>query len=235
VTGEVEVERMKTEFLSNISHELRTPLTPIKGYAEVLRVKELSHERVTDFAGNIAESAQRLERIIAMLVDFAALEAGRMEVKLAPTPVGPEVDLVLDRWRQRLPQRRFTRRLERGLPPVQVDPDLLDRVLEELVDNAVKFSESPVRIRGRDEGDGRVRLTVHDTGSGIEEDELVTILRDFHQADGSATRRYGGLGLGMSIVQRIVERFNGEVLIESDFGEGTDVHLLLPVAEQGRS
>jgi PAS domain S-box-containing protein len=230
ISGEVEVERMKTEFLSNISHELRTPLTPIKGYAEVMRSKEVGRERTVEFATNIALAAQRLERIIGMLVDFAALEAGRMEIVLAPTAIGDVVDDVLARWRAREPERTFSRRIARGLPPVQVDPHLLARVLEELIDNAVKFSDGPVRILAAPGPDDTVELTVRDRGQGMEPDELDDILRDFHQVDGSATRRFGGLGLGLSIVRRILERFDADIRVSSEPGAGTDVVLRLPVA-----
>jgi two-component system phosphate regulon sensor histidine kinase PhoR len=231
ISGEVEVERMKTEFLSNISHELRTPLTPIKGYAEVLRAKDIGRDRTVEFAGNIAASALRLERIIGMLVDFAALEAGRMDVQLEPTPLGGVVDGVLARWRDRRPDRGFRRRLAGGLPPVQVDPDLLSRVLEELVDNAVKFSDGDVRITATRRDDDIVEVAVRDQGHGIDSDELAAILQDFHQLDGSATRRFGGLGLGLSIVRRILDRFDAELRVESRLGEGTAVLLLLPVAD----
>ena len=228
ITGEVEVERMKTEFLANISHELRTPLTPIKGYAEVLRNREVGRERTVDFASNIALAAQRLERIIGMLVDFAALEAGRMQVDLQPTDVSAVVDEVLERWRGQHAERRFVRRISRDLEEVMVDRSLLKRVFEELLDNAVKFSSDTISILGRQADDGTVELVVRDRGEGIADAELAQILKDFHQADGSATRRYGGLGLGLSIVLRIVERFSGDVSIRSEVGEGTDVTIHLP-------
>ncbi len=232
ITGEVEAERMKTEFLANISHELRTPLTPIRGYAEVLRRRPVEHEKVVGFAENIVESTNRLERIVAMLVDFAALEAGRMRVRREPTALSPVVDDVLAEWRGRLPDRRFSRYLQRDLPDVHVDPKLLTRVLEEIIDNATKFSDGPVRLSaGHDADADVVRLTVRDGGQGIPPDDLELISRDFHQADGSATRTYGGLGLGLSLVYRIAERFGAEVDIESEVGEGTEVHLLLPVAD----
>ncbi|MBW3561375.1 MAG: PAS domain S-box protein [Actinobacteria bacterium] len=232
ITGEVEVERMKTEFLANISHELRTPLTPIRGYAEVMRRRTIPPEKISEFGQNIVESTNRLERIVSMLVDFAALEAGRLRVRREPTALSPVVDEVLYAWRERFPDRRFSRYLERDLPDVLVDPRLLGRVLEEVIDNAVKFSDEPVRLlASSDDRTDRVRLTVRDEGMGIPEDELEMITRDFHQADGSATRKYGGLGLGLSLVYRIAERFGAEVEIASTQGEGTEVHLLLPVAD----
>ncbi len=230
ITGEVEVERMKTEFLSNISHELRTPLTPIKGYAEVMRVKDIGRERTVEFAENIAEAARRLERIIGMLVDFASLEAGRMEIHLEPTDVGEQIDEVFQRWRKLEPERVFRRRVSKDVPQVNVDPRLLRRCIEELIDNSVKFSEEAITITAERDGIRHVRLTVKDLGMGIEPDALDSILRDFHQEDGSATRRYGGLGLGLSIVQRILDRFGADIVIESELDVGTDVHLYLPVA-----
>jgi signal transduction histidine kinase len=229
VAREVEVERMKTEFLSNISHELRTPLTPIKGYAEVMRSKEVSPERIRGFADKIAVSTERLERIIGMLVDFAALEAGRMRITLAPTELDGVVDHVLARWRTEHPGRRFSRRLARDLPSVRVDEGLLSRVLEELVDNAVKFSDGPVTIAAARDGDA-VEVIVRDRGQGIEPEQLEAILADFHQGDGSATRRYGGLGLGLSIVRRIVDRFDADLEVRSEVGAGTEVLLRLMVA-----
>lgn len=229
ITGQVEVERMKSEFLANVSHELRTPLTPIKGYAEVLRTKQVSHDRAVEFATTIAESAARLERVIEMLVDFAALEAGRMGLELEPTQPDRLVARVLETWRERRPERRFEGDIESGLPMVQVDPDRMERILEEVVDNAVKFSDGPVRIAVRRHGPDRIRLSVDDQGVGIPPHRLQAIRGDFHQADGSSTRSVGGLGLGLSIVSRILERFHGDLEIESTLGEGTRVHLLLPV------
>ena len=232
IRGEVEVERMKTEFLANISHELRTPLTPIKGYAEVLRAKDLGPERTADFASHISAAAARLERVIGMLVDFAALEAGRIEVSLQPTDLAEVVEEVVEEWREQQPDRTFVRRVAHDLEPVQADPALLRRVFAELVDNAVKFSDETVSILVGQEDEHTVRVTVRDRGQGISREELDTILRDFHQVDGSATRRIGGLGLGLSIVQRILFRFGADVEVASEPGRGTDVMVLLPTVDE---
>lgn len=232
VTGEAQAERMKTEFLANVSHELRTPLTPIKGYVELLRSRKVEPDRVMEVAGAMASSVSLLERIIGMLLDFAALEAGRLEVRLEPTHLDAVVGDVVADWRQRAPQRRISRRLASDLPPVVADPDLLNRVLTELVHNAIKFSDGPIQIRGGIVAPGQVRLTVSDTGQGIAPEDLERITREFQQLDGSATRRYGGLGLGLTLVRRIVERFGGRLTIESEIDGGTEVHLDLRVADR---
>lgn len=246
-TAETEAERMKTEFLANISHELRTPLTPIRGYAEVLKHKELPTERVREFADNIAIATGQLERIVGMLLDFAALEAGRLEVRAEPTDLDAVVSEVLARRRQRHPERRFSRYLASDLPPVLADEALLGRLLEELIDNAVKFSDGPVRIRAAAGPPGdragepadaagattqrHVRLTVRDEGVGIDDEEVAAITQDFRQIDGGSTRQYGGLGLGLSLVSRIARRFGAELIVRSERDVGTEVDVLLPVAE----
>ncbi len=237
VKREVELERMKSEFLSNVSHELRTPLTPIKGYADVLARRDVGPEETRQFASQILESTARLERIIAMIVDFAALDSGRMQPRIVETDVGDIVSLVLDRWRERQPQRTFTLRLARGLPKVRVDPKMLSRCLDELIDNAVKFSPGgeaiTVSARMAGNGDGpRVQLSVRDRGVGIELDAAANLFSDFYQADGSETRHFGGLGLGLALVRRIVDALDGDASIESAPGQGATVNVLLPAAER---
>ena len=236
IDAEAQVDRMKTEFLSNISHELRTPLTPVRAYAQLLAQRpDLPSEQVGEFAGSIVQATQRLERIIGMLVDFAALQAGRVEVNLEPLDVDDAVEAARARWRDRAPDRTIRRRLARDLPPVLADADLLVRVLDELLDNALKFSTGDVTLVATLEDDGRVSLGVRDQGVGMDDDTLASLGEDFHQADGSATRAHGGLGLGLSIVARIVEELNGRLEATSDPGRLTHVAVRLPVARSRAS
>lgn len=232
ITSEVQAERLKTEIIANVSHELRTPLTPIRGYLDLLRHRQLTPAQVKDFATQAAESANRLQRTVDALIDLADLEAGRVEVTPEAVPVGAIIDTVLERWREHAPDRRLTRRVQRGLPPVEVDTRLLARALDALVENALKFSDGPVRLLAAAEDDGRVRLTVRDQGPGIPPDRLARVLDDFEQADGSATRHVGGLGLGLAIVKRVLARSNAEFSLTSTPGQGTDATLLLPTADR---
>ena len=238
VTREVEVERMKTEFLSNVSHELRTPLTPIKGYAEVLARRDVGPEATRKFADQILDSTGRLERIVATIVDFAALDSGRLELRPEPVAVSELVEEMLAEWRSAYPGREFRRRVAKTLPPAYVDIVMLRRCLDELVSNAVKFSPEggPIAVSaaavpasgGKAEA---LRLSVKDRGVGIEPDLAARIFSDFYQADASETRHYGGLGLGLALVRRIVEGMNGDIQLDSHPGEGSTFHLTLPVAE----
>ncbi|HWC32025.1 MAG TPA: histidine kinase dimerization/phospho-acceptor domain-containing protein, partial [Actinomycetota bacterium] len=121
MTREHQVERMKSEFLSNVSHELRTPLTPIIGYSELLARRGAQPGQAKEFAGGILESAKRLERVVAMLVDFSALEAGRMALSTERVQLGPIIKGVVDAWKGRSERHRFTTKTPRRLPAVDVD------------------------------------------------------------------------------------------------------------------
>ena len=238
MSREHEVERMKSEFLANVSHELRTPLTPIIGYSEILQKKEVPAERAREFARGILESARRLERIVAMLLDFSAMEGGRLSITAEPTAVRPLVGEVIDRWKARSERHRFVTRLEPRLPKALADVQLVTRTLDELLDNAVKYSPDGGQITvtavyANAQRRGMLRLTVSDEGIGIAPEDLRDIFEDFRQVDASDTRNFGGLGLGLAFVQRIVEAHGGKITAESQPGKGASFTFTLPTAGGG--
>lgn len=231
ISRDLEVEQMKTEFLANVSHELRTPITPIKGYAGVLARRDVGPEKTQRFATEILDSTRRLERIVGMIVDFAGLDSGRVVLRREPVDLAVLVDGALDRWRTAHPDRGFTRRIQPWLPTVWGDPEYLARCLEELLDNAVKFSpdgeDVAVAARTRD---GCVELQVIDAGIGIEPAAADRLFRDFVQVDGTETRHFGGLGLGLGLVKRILDGIGARVSVRSAPGAGTTVTLVLDIA-----
>ncbi|HVF19425.1 MAG TPA: ATP-binding protein [Mycobacteriales bacterium] len=230
-TRETQVERMKTEFLSNVSHELRTPLTPIRGYAEILhRRPDLSPEKTQQYAASILDSSVRMSRVVDLLVDVAALEAGRVIPAPAAVSIKDVIDHRLELWRVRAPDREFRRRIGASLPMVVVDEEWLAKALDELIDNAVKYAGdgSVVTLSASSEGAGRVRLAVRDNGPGIPAEAQSHLFTDFEQVDGSATRSVGGLGMGLSFVRRVAEDFGLGLGYTTTPGKGTTFWLDLP-------
>ncbi len=242
MTREREVERMKSEFLSNISHELRTPLTPIKGYAEILGSKDIPAAKSKQFATGILDSTARLERIVELLVDFSAMEAGRLAPRSTPVDLGRLVETLAQELKKRAKRHEVVVDVKARLPKVIGDERLLRRSLEEVVDNAVKFSPEGGTIRlearGAAEMNGRsqrsVAVTVSDEGIGIPPEDVAKIFSDFQQLDGSETRAYGGLGLGLAFVRRIIQAHEGSVEVDSAPQRGTRLTIKIPAVQRRR-
>jgi PAS domain S-box-containing protein len=243
MSREREIERMKSEFLSNISHELRTPLTPIKGYAEILGRKDIPPEKAQQFARGILESTDRLERIVELLVDFSAMEAGRLSPKTTPVDVGEILSKVVTRWQTRATRHHLEVDVKARLPRVLGDKRLLERSIEEVLDNAIKFSPDggtirlEARVASSRNGATRrnVEVTITDEGIGIPPDDLHKIFSDFQQLDGSETRTYGGLGLGLAFVQRIIDAHSGTIDVQSEPDEGTRFTISIPAATKAKT
>jgi PAS domain S-box-containing protein len=236
MTREHEVDRMKTEFLANVSHELRTPLTPIIGYSEIMSRREVPPDRTRQFAKGILEGAQRLERIVAMLVDYSAMEGGRLSLAMETVELPPVVEGAVDTAKVRTDKHRFVTDIPSGLPPATADPTLLRRILDELLDNAMKYSprggDVSVALSSGNSSEKRMlRVAVSDQGIGIEPDDLTGIFQDFRQVDASTTRAFGGLGLGLAFVKRVVEAHGGTITAESEPGRGSTFSFTVPAAD----
>ncbi|MDP9386629.1 MAG: ATP-binding protein, partial [Actinomycetota bacterium] len=239
LTREREVEQMKTEFLSRVGHELRTPLTKVIGFADLLHRKRVPEEQARDWNQEILTQSKSLLRIVKMLEFFAASGAGR--VYLRPEEFDPRavVDDVVRRWGQQSGRPDDIRpRVRRATPKVVADRRLLVSCLDELVDNAVKFSPDGGRIvvAAEPAEGGGVELSVSDHGIGMTRAEQERAFSEFVQGDPSDTRRYGGLGLGLAFVQRVVEAHGGRLSCRSEPEKGSRFSIVLPAVpkENGR-
>jgi PAS domain S-box-containing protein len=230
---EREVERMKTEFLSRVGHELRTPLAGIVGFARLLATRTVPARQARGWHEDILEQSKRLERIVEMLEFFASLGAGWVPLRPEPVDLRELVHDVASRWGERLDGTHpLVRRVARDTPEVMGDRQWLGRALDELIDNAVKFSPGGGRVAvnvAPVEGADEVEVSVTDQGKGMTELERAQAFGEFVQGDMSDTRSFGGLGLGLSLVQRVAEGHGGRLICKSEAGRGSKLSVLLPV------
>ena len=230
LTREREVEQMKTEFLARVGHELRHPLVPLMGYAEILNRKKVGEEQAHEMHEIMLAESKKLLRIVELLEFFAA--SGARRVMLRPDPVDPRVliDDVLRRWHGRVGPDAIRSRIRKGTPTIVADLRRLAACLDELIDNAVKFSPAGGRITVSAEPAerGGVEITVTDHGIGMTAAELDKAFAEFVQADPSDTRAFGGLGLGLAFVRRVVEAHGGTLSAKSVLGKGSKFSIFMP-------
>lgn len=225
--------RAKSAFLANMSHELRTPLNGILGYAQILLRDPDQTDRNRERLGILAGSGEHLLRLINEVLDLSKVEAGKMELREAPTELGPLVRSVADTFRPRT--------LDKGLElEVSIDPNLprmvladgqkVGQVLFNLVGNAVKFTETGrVDLNLTLDGDW-IRIAVRDTGPGIPTEAQALIFEPFRQVTGDVdVSPVPGTGLGLSICRRMVALMGGELTLESEAGSGSTFAFTLPV------
>lgn len=227
-----EVDQMKTEFLANISHELRTPLSIIIAYSESLRDESLTVEDRQKFLDVIAESGQSLLQLIDDLIDLSQLEASGTTINRSLSHIHDVIRSVWPRVETMAVDKNIHLALESGydIPVIDVDNRRILQVLFCLIHNAIKFTEpgGSVEVRTLHDASGVV-VEVRDTGKGIAADEIPKIFDTFRQADGSSTRKWGGLGIGLAMAKHIVEQHGGRIWAESEEGNGSLFAFLLPV------
>jgi signal transduction histidine kinase len=232
-----ELNQLKANIVANISHELRTPLTQIKGYAVLLAesmLGPLTGEQ-RDALKTSLEAIDRLEHLINDLISYAASARGEVTLRLQPVAVAALIESLTHRSRPLAEKKgvHFSLHLAPGLPPVLADEEKLRWVLLQLMDNAIKFTPAggQVTLGAAREGK-RVRFAVQDTGIGIPAQRLPEIFDDFRQLDGSATRRYGGTGLGLALVRRVVDAHGAQIHVDSHECQGSLFSFTLPQADE---
>ncbi len=228
--------RAKSEFLATMSHEIRTPMNGMLVMAELLAGGELA-QRPQRYAETIVRSGQTLLTIINDILDLSKIEAGKLELEAGRVDVETIVDDALSLFWERAASKGLdlAAEIDADVPPViEGDPVRLSQIISNLVNNALKFTESGhVKVSvTRQEADGdasALTFAVEDTGIGIPSDKVGHIFEAFSQADQSTTRRFGGTGLGLSICQRLVTAMDGRIWAESEEGRGSTFLFTIPV------
>ena len=231
------LERMRQDFVANASHELKTPLASIKAYTETLLDWALTDEEVNvHFLNQIDEQADRLNRLILDLLSLARLESGQGAFEHGPIALAAVVRRCAEAHRDRAEAQglRFVLDLapaEGANAIVLADEEALRQILDNLVDNAIKYTPEGgnVRVSCRLDDDDRVALEVSDSGVGIPRDDLPRVFERFYRVDKARSRELGGTGLGLSIVKHMVQALDGQVSVASRVGVGSSFTVRLPL------
>ena len=227
--------RMKDEFLATVSHELRTPLTPILGWAAMLKAGRLNKQQTVHGVEVIEKSARVQSALIEDLLDVSRIITGKLRLDRKPINLVQAVEAAMDSVRPTADAKKIKLELIMDVParPILGDKNRLQQVFWNLLTNAIKFTPPGGRVEILIEPSGdQVAVSVKDTGEGIDPEFLPHMFERFRQADSSSTRKFGGLGLGLSIVRHLVDAHGGTVWAQSEGkGQGATFTVRLPIAD----
>lgn len=239
ITHQVEVDRLKSEFVATVSHELRTPLTSIKGYVEILLMGaagQLSDQQ-THFLQVVKGNTERLSVLVNDLLDISQIEAGRVHLSIEPTDLSGLVERSLLEIQRRMQgaDRKIVieKDIPAALPKAKADPDRIRRVLDNLLDNAYQYNlpGGTIYLRLHQVGD-EIQIDIQDSGIGINLEDKEQVFERFYRGENPLVLGVAGTGLGLSIVKNIIQMHQGRIWVESSGipGEGSTFSFTLPVA-----
>jgi len=239
-----EMNRLKDDFLANMSHELRTPLNSIIGFSEVLQGINALNDKQKRYASNIQNSGRVLLEMINDILDLAKMEAGKMEIRPSEFHIDKLIQTQCDMVRSLAEDKNIDLIVDvnGSLPKVYQDQAKVQQILTNLLSNAIKFTPEGGRIvvTADHDREGRLVLTVADTGVGIAEEDKDIIFEKFRQSSSilsgnGLTREYSGTGLGLSILRELCKLMHGEISFESELGQGSTFTVVLPWVSADRS
>jgi len=229
-----EASQLKSEFLANMSHELRTPMNTIIGYTSIILdgiYGELSDKQESSLK-KIYQNARNLSHLIDDILNLSKIDAGKMPIFTERFFVSEVVKESLVPHKSRINEKGLTLNLNiKDDIEIETDRSKIKQVLTHLINNAIKFtSEGSITVAcEKSKTDDYVKITVADTGIGIEKESLGKIFEEFRQLDGSYTREYGGTGLGLSIVKKILDMLEAKITVKSKVNEGSTFNVFLPI------
>lgn len=232
-----ELNQLKANFVSNISHELRTPLTHIKGYLDLLIDGSLGvlNSQQTDALEVLLRSEERLEKLIDDLIQFSLISTGELRLDIKSVEVANLIRNSINQTKYKAEASKITTVIQapKNVPNVQCDEEKILWVIIQLIDNAIKFTPEDGRILiDVVSTDDNVVVAVSDTGIGIPSEKLDEVFETFHQIDSSATRKFGGTGLGLAMSNQIVKAHGSKFIVESVQGKGTRIEFSLPIDDE---
>ncbi|SET89247.1 two-component system, OmpR family, sensor histidine kinase ResE [Salinibacillus kushneri] len=234
MTEERKLDKLRKDFIANVSHELRTPISMLQGYSEAIvdGVAD-SKEEKNELAQIIHDESMRMGRLVNELLDIARMEAGHIQLNVQEVELEPFLNKVLNKFKGMANEKEITLKPQFQLeePVVRFDPDRMEQVLTNLIDNAIRHSykEGNVELQVISNGE-HMKFSVKDSGSGIPEEDLPFVFERFYKSDKSRVKRKGsnGTGLGLAIVKNIVEAHKGSIDVHSKQNEGTTFIFVIP-------
>jgi two-component system, OmpR family, phosphate regulon sensor histidine kinase PhoR len=230
------LERARRDFVANVSHEFKTPLTAIQGFAETLLGGALEDtDNRYRFLEIIRNHAIRLSRLTDDLLKLSQIEAGKLELESRAVPIASLIEPCLETTRLRASSKslHLESDYEADLAPIRGDLSSLQEILQNLLDNAVRYTPSGGHICVRAQSTGQeVVISVSDTGIGIPKVEQERIFERFYRADPARSREMGGTGLGLAIAKHLVEAHGGHIQVESEVSRGSTFSIFLPSAQK---
>ena len=232
VTPELEIIQARDALMLATSHQLKTPMTTLRGLSELLLDFELTEAQRRELLQDLHGQVDRMEQLVADLLDVSRIDAGRMSIALARVDPGPVIDYACEEVRPLLQERSLRRRVPAPVPAVLSEGQKLRQILVNLLSNAIKYSpdgsaiDLSVRV-----GRNQVRFEVKDRGVGIRTEDLPRLFQKFYRAEDPEVRRTPGTGLGLYIVRSLVDMLGGHVDVRSQYGKGSSFTVSLPRAE----
>jgi len=232
-----ELNKLKSNLLSVVSHELRTPLATIKGYATMMLdyYGRLSSKEAKDYLQSIDRATDRLAELVDHLLDMSQLEAGLLKIEKQPTAISRFLQKAVDEAQFRGSDHNIVLELGKKLPRVDIDARRIRQVLDNIIDNACKYSSegTKVVVSARREGQ-EVIISIADQGVGIPDEEKDKIFDRMYRIEQRLTPEVGGVGLGLAVCKGLVEAHGSRICVESELGKGSTFYFALPVARNER-
>ncbi len=246
ITAEVESQQARDEFVASLSQELRTPMTSITGYTDLLLGESVGiiGEMQRKFLQRIKANIERMGSMLSDLIGVTAIDAGQLEIRPSVVDMAEVIEDTIINARAQLEENEITLNLNLldEMPPVEADPESTHQILANLLSNAIKCTpvggtieiSAVIHSEGSDDSQDEtqfLQISLRDSGGGIAEKDLARVFERFYRAERPLIEGLGETGVGLAIVKSLVEAHGGRVWVESEIGEGSTFHFLLPISD----